>query len=232
MIVKPLASDPASLVLTLGMVLSGCGFGELDNYAAPNATLMGRVVYQGTPVGVRSNGVQLELWQPGYDLNQKIPIHIAQDGSFSARIFDGDYRLNLLPGNGPWVDNRDTIPIQVRGRAEVDVPVVPYYTIENPAIGDSSGSVQATFTVRSVTTTRDVEYVGLYVSTTTFVDRTNMVVRTERARSDIPALDAPIVLSVTLPANLAQRNDVYARIGVKTVGVDELLFSPIQRIPL
>jgi hypothetical protein len=213
-------------------ILAGCGFGALDNYSAPNATLTGRVVYQGTAVGVRSNGVQLELWQPGYELNQKIPIHIAQDGSFSARVFDGDYKLNLLPGNGPWVDNRDTILIQVRGHAAVDVPVVPYYTIENPSIGHASGSIESTFNVGSVNITREVEYVGLYVSTTTFVDRTNMAVRTERPRSAIPTLDAPIALSVTLPANLAQRNDVYARIGVKTVGVDELLFSPVQKITL
>jgi hypothetical protein len=218
----------ASLALACG--LAGCDFGVFDNYDAPNSLLTGRVVYQGAPVGVRSNGVQLELWQPGYELNQKIPIHIDQDGSFSAMLFDGDYKLNLLPGNGPWVDVRDTIQVQVRGQTEVEVPVVPYYTIENPSIQQSGGAVAATFDLASVNTTRDVEYVGLYVSTTAFVDRTNMSVRTERQRAAIASLDDPISLSIALTPQLAERGDVYARIGVKTSGVDELLFSPVQRI--
>ena len=117
--------------LALAASLAACEFGVFDNYDEPNALLTGRVVYQGSPVGVRSNGVQLELWQPGYDLNQKIPIYVDQDGSFSAMVFDGEYKLNLLAGNGPWVDIRDTLQVQVQGQTQVDVPVVPYYTIEN-----------------------------------------------------------------------------------------------------
>jgi len=57
-----------------------------------------------------------------------------------------------------------------------------------------------------------------------------MAVRTEMPRSAIPSLDAPIELSVPLSAALTQRSDVYARIGVKTSGVAELLFSPVQKI--
>lgn len=216
--------------LALAVSLGACEYGVFDNYDEPNALLTGRVVYQGAAIGVRSNGVQLELWQPGYDLNQKIPIYIDQDGSFSAMLFDGDYQLTLLPGNGPWADSRDTIQVQVRGQAQVEVPVVPYYTIENSSIQHSGGAISATFDVGSVNTTRGVEYVGLYVSTTAFVDRTNMSVRTERPRSAISTLDDPISLSVGLTPALAARGDVYARIGVKTAGVDELLFSPVQRI--
>ena len=218
--------------LALAASLAACEFGVFDNYDEPNALLTGRVVYQGSPVGVRSNGVQLELWQPGYDLNQKIPIYVDQDGSFSAMVFDGEYKLNLLAGNGPWVDIRDTLQVQVQGQTQVDVPVVPYYTIENPSISHAAGVVTASFEVGSVDTSRELEYVGLYVSTTSFVDRGNMAVRIERPRSAIPSLADPITLSVTLPASLANRDDVYARIGVKTVGVSELIFSPVTRIEL
>jgi hypothetical protein len=228
MIVKSCASGLASLAIVVS--LAGCDFGVFDNYDAPNATLTGRVVYQGNPIGVRSNGVQLELRQPGYELDEEILVYVGQDGTFSASLFDGDYLLTLTPGEGPWVDNSDTIRVQVRGQAQVDVPVVPYYTISNPAIGHSGGSIEATFNVESVNTTREVEYVGLYVSTTTFVDRNNMAVRTEMPRSAISSLDAPIELSVSLSAALAQRSDVYVRIGVKTSGVAELLFSPVQKI--
>jgi hypothetical protein len=209
--------------------LSGCGLDALDNYDQPSSTLTGSVVYNGAPVGVRSNGVQLELWQPGYALSQKIPVFIDQDGSFSAVVFDGTYRLNLLAG-GPWVENTDTIEFDVRRGATVDVPVVPYYTIANETIVHNSGAIVATFDVGQVDTSRALEFVGLYVATTSFVDRTNMSARFERARSAIPNLNDPVTLTVNLPANLAQRNDVFARIGVKTVGIAEMLFSPISKI--
>ena len=227
-IVKPFMRMVTAVAVTA--VLAGCDFNVFDNYDEPNATLTGRLVYQGNPVGLRSNGVQLQLWQPGYELNQSIPIYVGQDGTFSARLFDGDYRLNLVAGNGPWLDSPDTIQVQVRGEAQVDVPVMPYYTIQNPDTRFVSGAIESTFTIGSVTTSRAVEYVGLYVSTTSFVDRNNMSVRLERPRSAIPSLAAPITLSVTLPPNLAQRNDVHARIGVKTVGVAELLYSPVEKI--
>jgi hypothetical protein len=217
-------------LLALATLLAACDYGVFDNYDEPSSLLTGRVVYQGNPIGVRSNGVQLELWQPGYELNQKIPIYIDQDGSFSAVLFDGDYQLNLLAGNGPWVDIRDTLEIQVRGQAEVEVPVVPYYTIENASMAHSAGVVTANFELGSVDTSRELEYVGLYVSTTHFVDRSNMAVRIERELADIPSLDDPINLSVGLTDDLRERAEVYVRVGVKTEGVDELLFTPVQVI--
>ncbi len=216
--------------LALAASLNACEFGVFDNYDAPDALLSGRVVYQGSPVGVRSNGVQLELWQPGYELDQKIPIYVDQDGSFSAMVFDGDYKLNLLAGNGPWVDIRDTLQVQVRGEAEVEVPVVPYYTIENASVAHAGGVVTASFDIGSVDISRELEYVGLYVSTTHFVDRSNMAVRVERDRTDIPSLDDPISLSVELTDALRARADVYVRVGVKTEGVDELLFAPVEML--
>lgn len=204
----------------------------LDNYEPPSSVLSGRVVWEGRPIGVRSNGVQLELWQPGFELNQKIPIYVSQDGSFSAVLFDGRYKLNLLAGNGPWVDSQDTILIDLKGRAEVDVPVRPYYTIEQEVVGYRDGQIEATFRIGQVETSRALEYVGLYVSTTSFVDRTNMVVRNEVPRSALGSLDDPVQLSVALTPALLERENVFVRIGVKTVGVAELLFSPVYKVSL
>src|SRR5690606_5947206 len=87
--------------LASALLLTGCGITALDNYDPPTSEITGRVLYNGEPVGVRSGGVQLELWQPSYELNQKIPVRIAQDGTFSAAVFNGSYEINLLPGNGP-----------------------------------------------------------------------------------------------------------------------------------
>ena len=61
------------------LILVGC---EYDNYDPPRSFLTGTVTYNGNPVGVRSGATQLELWQHGYQLFEKIPVYIAQDGTF------------------------------------------------------------------------------------------------------------------------------------------------------
>jgi hypothetical protein len=236
--------SPALLVGLLAAVamLGGCDniFG-LDNYDPPQSTLTGRLAYQGEAIGVRSGGVELELWQPGYELNEKIPVYVAQDGTFTAKLFDGSYKLNLRSGNGAWVDNPDTIRFELKGSTDITVPVTPYYTIENESITHDAGvnapvgAIRATFDIGQVTPARPVEFVGLYVATTSFVDRNHMVVRTEKPMSDLD-LSAPITLSVDLPANIhttpspESRDSVSVRVGVKTSGVDEMLFTKVYKV--
>jgi hypothetical protein len=215
-------------ILALVVGLTAC---EKDNYAPPASTLTGRVVYQNQPVGVRTNGVQLELWQRGYQLFTKIPLYVDQDGSFSAQLFDGDYKLVRLRGNGPWVDNTDTIPVQVRGSVVIDVPVQPYYVIQNEKISRAAGTLTATCQVGTVTSTRAIERVTLYVSTSQFVDATNNVGSSSKAAADL-TVSKELRFTYALPANLATRGYVYGRLGVKTAGVAELLYTPVQKLSL
>lgn len=237
--------------LLAGLLLGGCNITDLDNYTPPESTITGRVLFEGRPIGVRSGGVQLELWQPAYELNTKIPVRVAYDGTFAAAVFDGSYEINLLPGNGPWLNNPTRIPVAVNGQANVDIEVTPYYTIENesitfnPAGGGPHGTVQASFSVRQVNPTQALEYVGLYVGTTVLVDRnTSLSIpnsQRERLRSAILSelnSNSPISISVTLPANIyetqspVRREHVFVRVGVKTAGVAEMLFSPVYRIAI
>ncbi len=208
-------------------LLAGC---EKDNFEPPTSTLTGRVVYQDQPVGVRTNGVQLELWQPGYQVYTKIPVHVNQEGAFSASLFDGNYKLVLLRGNGPWVDNSDTIDVQVRGAAVVDVPVQPYYIIRNESFAKSGEALTATCQIAQVAAGRAVERVILFVSSTQFVDATNHLTRTEVAGDALADLSQPLNLNLTLPGDLVKKGYAYARLGVKTVGVAELLYTPVQKI--
>lgn len=203
-----------------------------DNYEPPKSTLTGRVIYDNQPVGVRTNGVQLELWQKGYQLFTKIPVQVSQEGTFSASLFDGDYKLVRLRGNGPWVDNTDTIDVKVRGAATIDVPVQPYFVIRNPTIQRSGTSLTGSLTVGQVVTGRAVERVTMYVGTTQFVDVTNNVGSASVATAALADLSKSLPLSLTLPATVSSRPYFYARIGVKTVGVAELIYSPVQKITL
>lgn len=233
------------------LVLAGCDITGLDNDDAPSSILSGQVVFEGEPVGVRSNGVELELWEPGWDFDLKIPVHLDQDGTFKAMVFDGSYEMNLLSDNGPWVNDLTRIPIEVRGEASIEVPVTPYYVIRDEQLvynaegGGPTGAIRATFNVRQIVTSQALEYVGLYINGTTFVDRNTSlsIPNDERERTGeqiLPQLNAnePITISVQLPENIYEtgsperREYVFVRIGVKTVGVSEMLFTPVHKVPI
>jgi hypothetical protein len=217
------------LALMVGATISGC---EKDNRTEPKSVLKGRVVFEGQPVGVRSNGVQLELWQHGYQLFTKLPVHVNQDGTFSASLFDGNYKLVRLRGNGPWTDNTDSIDVELRGSKEIDVPVNPYFVLKNEVYAKGEGKVSATFNVQQVAAGRAIERVNLYLGTTTIVDPSNNVATAQEVAANITDLSKPVTLTATIPSGLASREYVYARIGVKTSGVGEMLFGMPQKIML
>jgi hypothetical protein len=207
-----------------------CSACKYDNYDPPTSTLTGRVTFQNQPVGVRTNGVQLELWQRGYQLFTKIPVFINQDGSFSASLFDGDYKLVRLRGNGPWVDNTDTINVSVRGTTQIDVPVQPYVTISAPTFQRSGTNLTASAQVNQLVSGRAVEQVTLYVGTTQFVDVTNNAGNTSLSGTAVADLSKPLSLTLATPSTV--RGTAYVRLGVKTVGVAELLYTPVQQVTL
>ncbi|SDF16208.1 Protein of unknown function [Dyadobacter soli] len=218
-----------ALLLALVVGLSGC---EKDNRTEPKSVLKGRVVFDGQPVGVRSNGVQLELWQRGYQLFTKIAVHINQDGTFSASLFDGNYKLVRLRGNGPWTDNTDSIDVELRGSKEIDVPVNPYFVLKNDVYAKGEGKVSATFNVQQIATGRTIERVNLYIGTTTIVDPNNNVANAQEVAANLTDLSKPVTLTVNIPAAHASREYIYARVGVKTSGVGEMLFGTPQKIML
>jgi hypothetical protein len=226
---KDIFFKPMLLGLLSIVAFSSC---EKDNRAEPKSVLKGRVVYEGAPVGVRSNGVQLEIWQRGYQLFTKIPVYVNQDGTFSASLFDGNYKLVRLRGNGPWVDNTDTIDVELRGTKEIDVPVKPYFVFQNDVYSKGEGKVSATFNLKQIDNSRTLERVNLYVGTTTIVDPNNNAGNAQEIAANITDLSKPITLTATLSSALASRDYVYARVGVKTSGVGEMLFGAPQKIML
>lgn len=224
------------ITVLLAVVMAGC---EYDNYEPPKSTLTGRVVYNNQLVGVRSNAVRLELRQPGPDFplwkTTPINVNVAQDGTFSAVLFDGNYKLTRVRGNGPWVDQTDTINVEVRGSAIVDVPVDPFFVIKNEQIKKGSTSIDATFNLQQVNTSRQLERVNLYISSTNIVDANNQRASAQKVASAITSLNEPVTLRVTLsslPAAVAGKDFVFARVGVKTLGIQELAYSAPVKIQL
>lgn len=216
------------LILLIGLVAASCDF---DNFEEPKSTLSGRVVYNGEALGLRSNGVELEIWQHGYDLFQKIPVYVAQDGTFSAVLFDGDYKMTLLRGNGPWMDQTDSIDVQVRGNQMIDVEVQPYYVLRNSSISANGNNLSVTFTVEGINTDRALEFASVYMGRTNLTD----AVRNEgvhRVAGDQIELGTPVTVDVPIPGNLSGRSEIFVRIGAKTVGVPELVYTQVENMSL
>jgi hypothetical protein len=201
-----------------------------DNFEAPTSMLTGRVVYQGEPIGLRSGGVELELWQHGYQLFTKIPVYIDQNGAFSARLFDGDYKLVLLRGNGPWADNTDSLNISLKGSLNLDLQVNPFFVINNQSIQVSGTNANATVNIQQVNTSRTLERVALYLGKTTIVDQNNFEARIDITAANIPNINGPINLSLAIPASLRDKGYGYARVGVKSTGVAEYIYGSVQKL--
>lgn len=215
-------------IMAFAIAIAGC---TKDNYKQPTSVIKGRVVYQGQPVGVRSNGVQLELWQHGFQLFSKIPVYVDQDGSFSASVFDGDYKLVQLKGNGPWVDKTDSIDVQVRGESVIDVPVTPYFTITNETFTKSGTTITGTGKVTKISTNA-IERVTLYIGTTAIVDANNNSTKLDKTGTAVADLTQPLSFNLTLPANLSSRDFVFVRLGVKTAGIGEMAYTKAQQLQL
>jgi hypothetical protein len=217
------------LLAGLGLLASGC---QKDNIAPPESQLSGRITFQNEAVGVRGQGgVQLELWQRGEKFRNKIPVFVAQDGTYSATLFDGEYKLTRLRDNGPWLNNTDSITVQVRGNTVIDVPVLPYFVVRNATITKTGTAITASCQVSQATAGRNIESVTFFVNNGQFVDTNNSLVgRTVKSGADVSNLTQPLTFSLALPSTA--RNAVYARIGVKTQGVGELYYSPVQKITL
>ncbi|QEC51243.1 uncharacterized protein DUF3823 [Anseongella ginsenosidimutans] len=219
------------ILATLGLsllVAGGCG---LDNYAEPKSKLLGQITYNGEPLGLRGTGeaVQLQLYQDGYELRAPIPVYVAQDGSFEATLFDGQYKLVTRDNNGPWVNDRDTTVVNVSGSTEVALEVTPYFTLSDVSLSLDGESLNATFTVNEVVENATIEYAMVLLSNTSFVDDI-----TYSAREDLRdvTVGSAMEISVDLSENEGFKagKPLFARVGLRTVGADQAIYSQVVRL--
>jgi hypothetical protein len=236
-------------ILTLFASITAC---KKDNYTAPDSTLSGHIVYQGEAIGVERNQVPFQMYQYGFgkvgpisitDPNSHIPSFqsFEQDGSYSAVLADGDYKIIVPNGQGPFLwkqtaaGNPDTVNVTLKGDQTLDLEVTPFYMIRNPQFAASGGNVTATFKAEQIITgpdAKNIEKVGLYIGKTQFV--TDGIVDQDRqfVELDAGAIVDPndISLSVALPSKMTAQNFIFARVGIKIAGVEDMIYSPLQQI--
>jgi beta-xylosidase len=223
------------IILALLLLGTAC---KKDNFKAPTSTLKGRLTYKGDPINLEYNQVPFELYQPGFGKTAPIRGTFDQDGSYSTLLFDGNYKFTIPANQGPFMwkelsaGKRDTLAVTVSGSKTMDIEVTPYYMVRAANITAASNSVTANFNIEKVITgadARNIEKVYLYVNKTQFVSGTDNNASANIAGSAITSL-TNISLSTAIPSFTPAQNYVFARVGIKIDGVEDLIFSPVTKV--
>ncbi len=232
--------------IRLNYILLAIAFGSFavsckkDNYDAPSSSFTGRIVYQGEPIQVEYDRVPFELYEYGFGKVGPINGTITPEGGFSHLLFDGEYKLVIREGQGPFLwpqtgGKSDSITVNIKGNTVLDIEVEPYYMVRSPQFAHAAGKVTGSFKVEQIITdaprAKDIEKAALFINKTIIVSNDNNVGRTEINGAGITDPNN-ISLEVTIPTLTPTQNYVFARIGVKAVGVEDWIFSPVQKIQL
>ncbi|ANH80736.1 hypothetical protein A8C56_06870 [Niabella ginsenosidivorans] len=216
-------------------VLISC---KKDNYDPPKIQLTGQLLYNGDSVYVEYGQVSFQLHQHGYSTPAPIEETFNQNGTLSMLLFPGDYKLVIPDGQGPFLwkhtaaGTPDTLDVDLTQNTSIEIPVTPYYMIRNLQITNNGSSVTAHFALEKIITgenARDVDAVALYINKTQFVSQTDdgkIAGASETAIAD----PGNIALSVAIPSITPAQNYVFARVGVKISGVEDMLYSKVVKI--
>ncbi len=210
-----------------------------DNYSEPGTFLTGSLMYKGDSVQVERNQVPYQIYQYGFGKVGAINGTFEQDGSYSQVLYDGNYKLIIPNGQGPFLWNQtssgapDSLAITLKGNQSVNLEVTPYYMVRNIHIAVAGGVVSATFKAEQIITdptmAKSIERVSLYINKTQFVSGGDNIALMDLAGTSITDPNN-ISLSVTIPALVPTQNYVFARVGIKITNVEDMIFSPLQKI--
>ena len=228
------------LIIILGII--SC---EKDNYAPPSSEFSGQLVYKGEPIGVETNQVPFSIFQPGFGLTGAITGTFTPEGKFNVLVFDGDYKFTIPKNQGPFLwkelsaSARDSVAIKLRGKQVLDVEVLPYYMIRKPQFSFTNGAVSATFDIEKVITdavyAKNIQTVSLFINKTVFVsnnanEKLAQIDLAGTAIKDFSNQKITVIVPTNLP--VASEKYVFARIGIRISGVEDWIYSPVQKLSL
>ena len=159
-------------------------------------------------------------------------MHLDIDGSFSGRFFSGDYKLKFIDGQGPWQATSDTINVTINGNTEMDLEVTPYYMVRNPQFSAAGNTINGNVAIEKVITGangRDIEFARLYINDGQFVS--------DNGDYNIAQVDASTISDTSISGSVSipdgyNKNSIFARMGIKIVGVEDLVFSEVVKVDL
>lgn len=223
------------------LFITACSLNDYDNYDSPDAILEGNIGYQGEAIPVSYNDVTFQLWQSGFGEESPITVSVDQDGTYSAELFSGNYRLILNDDQGPYITptnsetESDTVLVDLNGNQTLDIEVIPYYMIQNTTFSLSGRTVSANLGVEKILSDAEggkaIQDISLYISKTQFVDGRTSVSSQTVGGGDIADM-SNIDISTDVPELTPTQGYVFARVGVKIVDVEDMLFSNVEKIQL
>jgi len=211
----------------LSLFFASCG---VDNYDEPESLLTGRISYNGEPVNVRGTEeqIRLQFYQYGYAYLNPIEVFVTQDGTFSAKLFNGEYHVVTRDRNGPWVNSRDTTVVHVNGNTVMELKVTPYFTISNSTITLDNNTMNTAFNITKIIETAQIDRIILLLNTTTFVDDAFNVMRKDFTGDEIRT--GQVTYSAELNDKAKNAKTLFGRVCVWTSGVDQGIYSPVVRL--
>ena len=218
-----------------------------DNYAEPGTYLTGSLMYKGDSINVERNQVPFQIYQYGFGKAGAINSTFQQDGSYSQVLFNGDYKLIIPNGQGPFIYKQtssgapDSLAITLNGDQKLDLEVMPYYMVRNAQFGyrPADSMVTASFKAEKIITdpamAKDIERVSLYINKTNFVSGGDNIAFTDMGGGNITDPNN-IMLTVKVPfgdkLSTFTQNYMYTRVGIKIVNVEDMIFSPVQIVQI
>lgn len=223
-------------LIALMFSLNACS--KKDNYDPPQAKVTGAILYKGDSIYLEYNRVPYQFYQYGFGKLGPIEQTFTQSGVISSLLFNGSYKFIVPNGQGPFLwpktsgGGPDSLDITVNGSQSLNVEVTPYYMIRGAAITANGGNVMATCKAEKIVTdanAKDIESITLYINKTNFVSGANNIATASVNGADITDPNN-ISLSVALPS--LTQNYVFARVGLKVAGVEDMIFSPLFKLDL
>lgn len=228
----------ALILCTLTLGLSSCST-EIDNWDYPSSTIAGQFLYKGQPIQIigtasdatSSNIIQLHQVGPQWDQGF-VKMFAREDGTYTIETFDGDYYLNITPGRGPWLPSADTLRLTLNGESKgINFNVTPYFWISDYSSTYKDSVFSATFNLEKVVPDATLEKVVINLGNTTIVDNTSKIYEKSfnalTTGANTISLDLKS-LSASDKSNLRKTGFVFARIGVKTKNVTDLIYSKVE----
>lgn len=232
-----------SLAYLVMAVMSATSFMSCkkDNYDPPQSLLTGRLLYKGEQVNVEYNQVPFQLFQFGFGKVGAISSTVDQDGRFSALLFDGNYKLTIPANQGPFLwkktasGGQDSLSVTMNGNQDLDVEVTPYFMIRAAKFSAAANKVTGTFSIEKIikdANAKNIERVNLYINKTEFVSTGDYNIASSQLTAEQVTDPAAVSMTVNVPAIAPTQDYVFARIGIKIAGVEDMIFSQVEKVRL
>lgn len=202
------------LIISIAAILFSCN--EIDNYAAPNGDIYGKLTDNITNKPIQSeqpNGFTIKLFEKGGMLNSPIVFQGKSDGTFeNSMIFQNEYKV--LPTEGAFF-TVDTAVVKVGSRTEANFTVTPFLAVINVSVQPSAGKITANYKIARTMVGDKITERKTLVSK---IPTVNNVIYNSKNETNISGiLDADILASqFTDDVTGLTSGDYYVRVAVRT----------------